>query len=938
MDKKADNRPSMPSGSLLRWLLGVGSNSIAKKLLRAFLFVSMLGLFAAIVAAEVTFQSILGVTEQSNRSIGGTAAQSSDEALTATVLADTETLVRAKSEIIDGSLVRLSSDLRTLSTYLEKIYAQPEEYQPVPFSHLRNAAADTLSLQWALSPGMTSTAYFDERDLVAAGVLDETYRLGNLKFIAQALMADEPDIASIYITTLSGINIGYDAAAANKQSVDTIELRQRDWYLEALEKDGLYISDTYRDAFARGLNITMSMPVKDAQGNSVAVVAADINISDLDQIVSETTAGSRGYAVLLNSSDIISAPDLNEDNQYDLEAFLGDEAQSIIAQMQTDPNAVAQTHVATRDEDLFAVWAPVTSSGWELVILVPRTEITAPSAQLHAQITAMTDDAATSTRSQILWANALLIIIAALLVLFATLIARYVSRRITWPIRKLSKDVEAVASGELDYHADINTGDEIEELSHSFEDMTRRLKDYIAELNRTTAEKQRISTELNVAADIQASMLPNIFPPFPEKDEFAIFASMDAAREIGGDFYDFFFVEENRFVVVMADVSGKGVPAALFMVVAKTLIKSNAQLGLRPSEVFHIVNNLLTEGNDTNMFVTAFMAYLNLDDGSFTYVNAGHTPTLRSSAGGEFVALPTDPGFVLGAIRDFEFLEQQGTLAPGDVLFLYTDGVTEATSPDLQMFSEARLLEVLNANRDRRMPELLGSVKRGIDVFAAGSEQADDITMLAFKLQKLAASTGDAPVASDSGTATHTGDAAAAGDSDAAASTGDAVAAGDGDAAASVREESAAGNTRALLHNLAVSASVEKLPEVLEFTSAGLAEQGFMPDQIKRVNIAAEEIFVNIAKYAYPDTASGTVRLQMRREPATNALLLSFTDSGAPFNPLERPAPDITLDAEHRAIGGLGIHMALNLVDSLDYQYRDGQNVLTARIVPQVPD
>jgi sigma-B regulation protein RsbU (phosphoserine phosphatase) len=898
VDKKTDEKPLGASAGLSGRLLGAKSGSIAKKLLRAFLFVSILGMCAAIVAAEAMFESIRGITEQSNLSIGETAAQSSGKALTDMALADTERLAQAKAEIIDASLARLAGDLRTLATYLEEIYAQPEEYQPVPFPHLHNVPTDTLALQWALSPGMTSTAYFDERDLIAAGVLEETYLLGNIKHIGQALMLGNSTISSIYVTTASGINVGYDTSAADKQSVDTIDLRQKDWYLAALKQDGLYISDAYRDSFDRGLNITMSMPVKDAQGNNVAVVAADIDISNLDKIVSEAVTSSQGYAVLLNGSEVISAPNLSEDNQNDLKAFLGDQAQSIVDQMQNKSKAAAQTSVAAQGKEFFAVWEPVTTSGWGLVILVPQAEITAPSTELQAQISTMADDATASTSNQILWANALLIIIAALLVLCAALIARRISRRITWPIRKLSQDVEAVASGDLDYHADIKTGDEIEELSHGFEDMTHRLKDYIAEINRTTAEKQRISTELNVAADIQASMLPNIFPPFPDKDEFEIFASMDAAREVGGDFYDFFFVDENRLAVVIADVSDKGVPASLFMVVAKTLIKSNAQLGLRPSEVFRVVNNLLTEGNDTHMFVTAFMAYLDLSDGSFSYVNAGHTPVLRASIGGEFVVLPADPGFVLGAIRDFEFAERQDTLAPGDVLFLYTDGVTEATSPDLQLFSEARLLEVLNASHDQSMPELLDSVKQQIELFAAGSEQADDITMLGLRLQKFAS---DEPAGSKP-------------DREPDSKPG--------------------GNPTFLPRNLEIAANVKNLPEVLEFVNSGLTELNFLPSQIKHVSIITEEIFVNIAKYAYPNTSTGSVHMRMRRESATGALLLSFVDNGIPFNPLERPIPDITQDAEHRAIGGLGIYLISNLVDVLDYQYQDNQNILTAKITP----
>jgi serine phosphatase RsbU (regulator of sigma subunit) len=264
--------------------------------------------------------------------------------------------------------------------------------------------------------------------------------------------------------------------------------------------------------------------------------------------------------------------------------------------------------------------------------------------------------------------------------------------------------------------------------------MDKALQKYINDFTRVTADKERIATELNVATQIQTSMLPSIFPAFPDRREFDIFARMLPAKEVGGDFYDFFLIDENTLAVVMADVSGKGVPAALFMVIAKTLLKNNAQYGLSPKAVFETVNNLLCENNDADMFVTCFMGYLNIKTGEFTYVNAGHNPPLLRRKGGEFEFLKMRRGFVIAGMPDMVYRESSIMLAPGDELFMYTDGVTEAANNSDELFTEARLLAAANRYSGRPLKDFLSLIKGEIDAFADGAAQADDITMLALRI------------------------------------------------------------------------------------------------------------------------------------------------------------------------------------------------------------
>lgn len=277
---------------------------------------------------------------------------------------------------------------------------------------------------------------------------------------------------------------------------------------------------------------------------------------------------------------------------------------------------------------------------------------------------------------------------------------------------------------------DIHTGDEVEELTDAFRQMEQDMISYIQSFAAVTAEKERIGAELNVATQIQADMLPRIFPAFPERREFDIYATMNPAKEVGGDFYDFFLVDDDHLAVVIADVSGKGVPAALFMVIAKTLIKNHALFKASPGAVFTQANEQLCEGNDAGLFVTAWMGILELSTGQFTFVNAGHNPPLLKRGGGAFEWLKSRPGFVLAGMEGIRYRENTIQLAPGDQLYLYTDGVTEATNVHQELFGEARLEAVLNEEPDLPVTELLPKLKARIDEFAGEAEQFDDITML----------------------------------------------------------------------------------------------------------------------------------------------------------------------------------------------------------------
>ena len=324
------------------------------------------------------------------------------------------------------------------------------------------------------------------------------------------------------------------------------------------------------------------------------------------------------------------------------------------------------------------------------------------------------------------------IICSGLLVLFCVLYWFLLKQMLLRPIAIIRQNAFDFANSDAqltDTLEQIQTGDELQELAQSVSTMEHVIIQYIAHVERVTAEKERIGAELDIATHIQSSMLPCIFPAFPDREEFDVYASMNPAKEVGGDFYDFFMVDERHLAIVMADVSGKGVPAALFMVIGKTLIKDHTQPGVSLGAVFTDVNNLLCASNSEGMFITAFEGVLDLVTGEFRYVNAGHeVPFLYRE--GSFQAYKIKPGFVLAGMEDTRYREGVLTLEPGDKIFQYTDGVTEAINARNELYGNGRLDAVLNRNSEKMPDEIIDAVKTDVDSFVGDTPQFDDITML----------------------------------------------------------------------------------------------------------------------------------------------------------------------------------------------------------------
>ena len=282
----------------------------------------------------------------------------------------------------------------------------------------------------------------------------------------------------------------------------------------------------------------------------------------------------------------------------------------------------------------------------------------------------------------------------------------------------------------------VRNNDEIGVLASSIDHMEKRIVKYVDDLTKVTAEKERISTELSLAKKIQASMLPDIFPPFPERTEFDIYASMDPAKEVGGDFYDFFLVDDDHLCLVMADVSGKGVPAALFMMASKIILANYAKMGKSPSEILTAANSTICSSNREHMFVTVWLGILELSTGKLTAANAGHEYPVLMQPDGRFDIYKDKHGFVIGGMAGLKYKEYSVEMKPGSKLFLYTDGVPEATDSENQLFGTERMVAALNEKSDGSPREILKTVRNSVDAFVKDAEQFDDLTMLCLEFKE----------------------------------------------------------------------------------------------------------------------------------------------------------------------------------------------------------
>ena len=440
-----------------------------------------------------------------------------------------------------------------------------------------------------------------------------------------------------------------------------------------------------------------------------------------------------------------------------------------------------------------------------------------------------------------------------------------IKRVVVDSIMQTNERLDEITHGNLDVQVNVRNTLEFSELSDDINSTVDTLKTYIDEASA------RIDQELEYARSIQLSALPSVFPPYPNRTDFDIYASMRAAREVGGDFYDFYLLDESNLAFLVADVSGKGIPAAMFMMQAKTVFKGFADAGMPVEEVLTNANEQLCEHNDAGMFVTAWMGIIDLETGHVRSANAGHNPpAIMRAADGCFSLLTPKRNLILGCMEGIAYRPDEFDLMPGDTLFLYTDGVTEANDADERLYGDERLLVALDGMVGRSMQELCDGVRDNVDAFVGEVDQFDDMTMLALRYN-------GSPQAGET---------------------------------------------------LTVDARIECIEQVADFVDQRLVAAGCSPHAKTQIDIAIDEVLANVCSYAYRG-ADGIVSVHFTLFEDSRQARIVFEDEGVAFNPLLVDDPDTTLGIDQRKVGGLGIFIVKKTMDKVSYERRGGCNYLT---------
>ncbi|MDQ1318423.1 MAG: phosphoserine phosphatase RsbU/P, partial [Candidatus Poribacteria bacterium] len=584
---------------------------INTKILSILLGLSLISLILFAYIANSNMKRLGDYAIKSSTSLGTKAVSDSTAALITQAEDHLRQFAKDQATISSTLFEKVESGTDIMAKYASTLWADPSSFKYRRSYSGKEKPKDIYSASvYALSPGVNINTVKKELDL-----------LSNMDQILIPIFSNDPNLSSVYIASESGIARVYPW---NSDIAPSYDPRKRVWYERAVQTGKIGWTNLYVDAFGHGLMITCSKPIYNPEGKIAGVVAADVTLVAMNNRIMNTQVGRLGYAFLLdNNGMVIARPGLSaKDKRWD-ESF---ETENLLRTNNSDLNKITKSMIEGKagiaqckldNGERYIAYAPISftkesgSTSWSLGIVMPVDEIIAPALTTKSNITSDTESTSNYINQQIYKVRNILIGIFVAMILVVSLIAYRLSKMITKPILDLDKGAQIVGGGNLDYRLEVKTGDEIEDLANTFNKMTDNLKIYINDLKETTAAKERIESELKIATQIQASMLPRIFPAFPDKKEFNIFATMEPAKEVGGDFYDFFLIKENKLCFLVGDVSGKGVPASLFMVISKTLLKNVALVGGRsPDNILFMVNNMLYPDNDNNLFVTVFCMIL----------------------------------------------------------------------------------------------------------------------------------------------------------------------------------------------------------------------------------------------------------------------------------------------------------------------------------------
>lgn len=673
-------------------------------------------------------RNLAGIVKEAGEKQQDSIESISEETMEKVIEATMSQSTALQAYIADDVFADVRSDVLTLQVFATELFENADRFPAHPFYPPDAANDGVASVQMQHEEGVDADA---SADLGLAA---------NMSEVMLAMFESSDKLSSCFVATTDGCILFVDDRAGayitEEGEAEFFAVRERPWYKQATEAGEMIFTGVEADAFTDILGLVCAAPVyKD--GRLVAVVGADIFLTAISEYVDSTATeggfvcvvGENGKVLFSPEDDGIFAAGLSSDTP-DLRENENKELAGFVTRALHENTGVEQIQV--EDKVYYMSGAPLETLGWAVVSVTDKEVTDQPTAALLSQYDVINESALQSYKTESQNSLGVLVLLTVFIILAAVSGALVVAHRIVKPLETMTERIKALKGGDTVFEMEdtYRTDDEIEILAESFATLSRRTRDYISEITTITAEKERIGAELSLATRIQADMLPNLFPAFPELSEFDIYATMTPAKEVGGDFYDFFLVDEDHLCMVMADVSGKGVPAALFMMASKNMLANHAMLGKSPAKVLEDTNMAICANNREDMFVTVWLGILEISSGKLIAANAGHEYPVICMPNGSFELFKDKHGFVVGGMDGMKYTEYEMKLTPGAKLFVYTDGVPEATNAGNELFGTKRMIEALNKDTGASPEQVLKNVREAVDSFVKDAEQFDDLTML----------------------------------------------------------------------------------------------------------------------------------------------------------------------------------------------------------------
>ena len=630
----------------------------------------------------------------------------------------------------------IDHDMRALGNQVADIYKHPENYNRIPVHGPKKENAGKFVLQ-ALYPG-------DPAD-TAPETVEMLERLANLApMMAEMVEGNEGYTLDLYIATTDDVTLAMDQLSEGKFD-ENGNLKEyipssRPWFQGAMANGDMYVSSAVHSFFYNMNEVVYGYPVY-VDGEVVAVLEASTALGVIEKKMSERNVGADGFSVLISKGgqlvctqriegELMMRPDMEED----IRTSVNPELAKMIDHALLGENDVEL--VTVDGKEYYAAHAPLNTIGWTQITFASVEELTEPTNKLLDTMETSNADMLRTLSNDFRLHSILLIIGLLTFMQLAIITVSILAKRRVAPIQEMTEAVTDFVGQDMAFEMkDVyKTGDEIEELAESFDVMSRKMKEYVNEIVENAAEKERAQAEMEAASQIQSKMLPVIKPDFYEKPGYELYAAMETAKEVGGDLYDFYYLDDDHLVITIGDVSGKGITAALFMALSKQKLKAEMILhNGNVAEAMDAANKRLCEESADAMFVTVWQGVLTLSTGELQFVNAGHMYAAVRRDSGDFKIEPDEHCMLMGGLDFINYKVNTTTLKKGDVFYLYTDGVTEAHNDAEELFGDDRFLAALNENSNATLEELDKTVRKRVLEFANGAEQYDDITTICFR-------------------------------------------------------------------------------------------------------------------------------------------------------------------------------------------------------------